>query len=172
MDAFEASIEEDSELIDLTQPAPRQGPLAVARQMDKAMSFLTSLTDAADDILQEFEGLNKQVGQNLGVLCSCWFLREGEKRSFWPPGGGGVRGGLGDRPGPQHLWAAQSGGLGPGAALMQMGIISARLRKLQPGGLTMDLTLPPGSAAAAVAAADRLSQRQRMALMLMLTPRV
>jgi hypothetical protein len=35
LDAFEASVEEDSELIDLigviTQPAPRQGPLAVAR---------------------------------------------------------------------------------------------------------------------------------------------
>jgi hypothetical protein len=53
MDAFESSLETD--LVDLTQAAPAQGPLAVARQMDKMMDFLTSLTDAADELLEQYD---------------------------------------------------------------------------------------------------------------------
>lgn len=60
MDAFEASVEEE---LDLTQPAPAQGPAAVARQMDRMMSFLTSLTDAADDVLAEIEKIKLPTEQ-------------------------------------------------------------------------------------------------------------
>jgi predicted component of type VI protein secretion system len=60
MNAFEASVEGE---LDLTQPAPAQGPAAVARQMDRMMSFLTSLTDAADDVLAEIEKIQLPDGQ-------------------------------------------------------------------------------------------------------------
>lgn len=85
MDAFEASVEEDA--LDVTVPAPHQGPVAVARQMDRLMSFLTSLTDAAEEVLGHFEDINAQVGWGGAILFGSDFFGEGVPREEQRGGG-------------------------------------------------------------------------------------
>lgn len=70
MDAFEAAVEEGEDIIDLTQTAHPKGPAAVARQMDRLMSFLTALTDVADDIVAQVEEAQKDQPQGEGQV-SC-----------------------------------------------------------------------------------------------------
>lgn len=66
MDAFESeAVENDDDdiVFDITQPSPRQGPAAVARQLDKMMSFLSDLMDVADELQADVESV--QVSENV-----------------------------------------------------------------------------------------------------------
>jgi len=52
-------------VLDVTAPGAPQGPVAVARQMDRLMSFITQLTDVAEDIVAQLEDGQEEVGYEL-----------------------------------------------------------------------------------------------------------